>query len=109
MRGAERTLADFCEAARGRAPFWPRIGTLVPAGGRGGGWPPDPRARRRDGRLPQGCALVPLPMGAGSCSSASHGNQGGRRRFEFSLSRRELVVVLDQVVCPTGASRPMPV
>jgi len=47
----ERTLADAGGAARGRASSGPR-GTLVPAGGRGGGGRTVARARRPAGRPP---------------------------------------------------------
>ena len=76
---AVRTLTAFARRPhRGRAFSFPR-GTLALAGGRGDGWPPGPRARRRAGRSPQGCvcwwrrqggavlgALPPAPFGATS-------------------------------------------
>ena len=61
----ERALTGFCEAARGRSTFVLPRRTLDPDGGRGGGWPTCPRARRRAGQPDSRVHLIG-PVGPGS-------------------------------------------
>jgi hypothetical protein len=48
----------------------PASAHLLPAGGRGDGWLTGPRARRRAGRLPQGCCFGPLLGRSGDIAGA---------------------------------------